>query len=518
MATGASFNMAARRSSSNSRSHGPSKNSAFDKAVGLFNGLSKRTKIGLIVFLALSIAGLALGYTNQVRGAYVDLYPLKMSRVDVQEISRALTERQFPHTVSPGQDQVLVEPTHRLEAQAYLMSLSLPRSKPPQEPDGKVTPRTRFEQLEASRVNLENQLAFTIRELESVADARVSIAVPERSYLSDDKKTVKASVFLKMAPGFELDRKTSRGVISMVAHSVPELSEENVMILDHLGFDMVSREKPENFEQELEREEERYLREKLQEALSKLYGPDRVHAIVDLSLDFSQEERRVYTPGSPTDDGMVKDSIQLVHEMLEGGSDNADRKYDQRKEAVNYKYVENYFAKLRTKAKVERLTAIVMVDGASESEVDTIMKIVKGGIGIDETNRNDEVYVSILPWNHRIMGIWDQNLSPVFKPETETGPSPMNVAMAVLAAVFGCALAGFLMVRRYRPFLGVDLGGGTASEYRTVGIVDSHHNKGGWQAVLTDGQTKVSRTEALERIVGTEPSRAADILRSTWLS
>lgn len=518
MATGASFNMAARRSSSNSRARVPADSSPFNRFANRLIGLDRKSKIVLIAVVVFVVAGLTFGFVSQARGAYVDLYPLAMSESDVQEISHALTAKQIPHTVSPAQDRVQVEPSRKLEAQAYLLTLSLPRLKPARGAENKVAPRTRLEQLEASRENLENQLAFTICELESVADARVSIAVPENSYLERDKNVVKASVFLKMAPGFELDRQIARGVTALVAHSVPKLSEENVTLLDHLGFNMAAKDEPENFEQQIEREEELYLRQKLQEALSKLYGPERVHAVVDLSLDFSQEERRVYTPGSPTDDGMVKDSIQLVHEMLESGDEKSARKYDQRKEAVNYKYVENYFAKLRTKAKVERLTATVLVDGASRSEVETIIEIVKGGIGIDEINREDRVYVSTLPWNRRLAGVWEKNLTPVFNPETESGPSPMDIALAVAVGLFSCLLAGFLVVRRYRPFLGVEPGGVSASPYHTVGIVDSGQDKSGQCTALSDGRTRVSRTEALERVIGSEPSRAADILRSTWLS
>lgn len=514
MATGASFNMATRRSGA--KSQASSKGSVLDRAITFFKKLDRRTLaalVGLLVMIGLT----GFGLMEKNRRAHVELYPLRLSEHEVEEISQALTSKHFSHTVSPAVDQVFVESGQRTEALNYLMQMGLPRKGPKLETDQGYVPRTGDQQTAILKENLEAQLCFTIRELESVADARVRLAVPQRTYFQDDNKAVKAAVFLKMAPGHELDWRTAAGVISLVSHSVPELTEDNVMLLDHLGMEMTTSQKPESLEQEVEREKELHLQEKLQTALARLYGPDRVHTVVDLSLDFSEEESRAYTPGSSVDNGMVKDSMQSVHEILGGNPANQERTYDQRKEAVNYKYAENYHVKLRKRAKIDRITATVLVDGAAESEVETIKNIVKGGIGIDETDRQDAVYVSVLPWNRRILGVWDREPTLIPNPEQKGPLSPVELAAMAGLTVLGLAVVGALVARHHRPSLGLDQGSKGLSGAAPTGIVDGLHSKQGHETVLTETATHGSRIEALESLVGSQPTKVAKILRTTWL-
>lgn len=512
MATGASMNMHKRRTGMRTT---PQVRKPWEKGIDFLKGLSTRAQILLAsgVFAMMLLTG--VGVHSSASNAHVPLYPIPLSEQDVRDVSRALTAHGIEHTVTPQMDQVELHPSDRLEARAYLAERSLPRNRLPETEPGSSISRTRLEQLEAQRSQLENELAYTVGQMEEIDDARVQLAFPEKTYFLDDQKAVTASLFLKMHRGEELTREAANGIASLVAHSVPELHVENVSILDHRGRELRTKEEPETFYQEVQLEKERQLQDKLQAALGHIYG-DRVHAVVNLTLDFSEEEQRRYTPGSPTDDGMVKDSIQLVHEMLEGASKDESKKYDQKKEAVNYKYMENYFAKLRRQAKIERVTATVLVDGAAQSEVPEIQNIVKGSIGIDEVGRGDEVYVSTLPWNHRVMGVWSKPVTPVPVPGGEQTSAPLELAVAGLGFVAIFGVAGFLLTRKYRPLLGVEMGGGGSNVHS---IVDHNAAKDGTFIHYSDHTaTNSSRVDALEKMVVAEPTKVADLLKTTWLS
>lgn len=516
MASGASVNMATRRSGMRATAYPAAKETTWKKVYSYLTQMSPKAKMGVIAAaMALIVTGgLSKTYLNS--RDYRSLYPLKLDAADVREISRALSSEHIEHRIDPAGDRITVAPEQLDQARVYLAGLSLPRNRPAVSKDEAKMIRTKLEQEAAAKQALEDGLSCTLRELSPVADARVTIAVPDHSIFQSDRAAVKASVYLRMAPGEELDNETARGVASLVAHSVPDLAVDGVGIFDYYGREINARKRPEDFQDEVQREKELHLQSKLQEALAKIYGPDRVHAVVDLTLDFSEEETRRYTPGSPADDGMVQDSIQLVHEMLEGDSKKDGKKYDNLKKAVNYKYMENYFARLRKAAKIERITATVLVDGATPGEVEQIRGIVKGSIGIDETGREDAVFVSNLPWNHSDLGVWSRQPQPA---PLDKGQAPTDwapIAAAVVLTLVACGGSVRLLQKR-RPVMGVTLG--DAGDAQPAGIVDHLRTKTGRQhSVGADNNTRVSTMSALEALVDREPNEVARLLKTTWLS
>jgi flagellar M-ring protein FliF len=356
----------------------------------------------------------------------------------------------------------------------------------------------------------------TLRQIEWINDARVKLAFPKSTYFVDKQTSVTASVFLKVGGSGTLSAQTVQGIASLVSHSVPELSPENVSILDHEGQEITQRVREHDAEFELEAKREQRLQEKLQEALRHQFGA-RVHSVVNLSLDFSQEERRRYTPGEVSDHGSVEDSVQRMEETLEGGGEAGDKNYSEKKEAVNYKYSENYFATLRKRPTVERITASVMVDGASDSEVADIKGIVRGAIGIDES-RNDEIFVSTAPWNRDMLEVWEQPTPAGSESSNYQNPaqSAALVALGVGLALAGLGL-GALLLKRVKPIMPMGLG---ESGVSPVQDIVSHRKDKSGNTTLSDATAVQGsgRVQALEEMVLSEPSKVLTHLKSTWLN
>ncbi|MCP5751031.1 flagellar M-ring protein FliF, partial [Klebsiella pneumoniae] len=66
----------------------------------------------------------------------------------------------------------------------------------------------------------ETELAKSIGEIESVADARVHLAMPESSVFVRDNAQPSASVIVRLEPGRSLTQAQVRSIVNLVASSV----------------------------------------------------------------------------------------------------------------------------------------------------------------------------------------------------------------------------------------------------------------------------------------------------------
>ena len=224
----------------------------------------------------------------------------------------------------------------------------------------------------AQRRRLESELVYTLRQMEGVNDARVKLAMPPKTFFRDDQVAVKASVFLDLAKTYQMTPEVAQGIASLVSHSVPELQPENVTLLNSQGKE-IDASAPDQLDVVSEREVE--LQKKLQGALARIFG-ERVHTVVNVEYDTSHEESRRWTPGDPKHEGVIADSSQLMEEFLDGESKEDGKKYGVTKKAVNYVYSQNSLVNVRMQPKIDRITATVMVDGASEEELAAVAGIV----------------------------------------------------------------------------------------------------------------------------------------------
>jgi flagellar M-ring protein FliF len=82
---------------------------------------------------------------------------------------------------------------------------------------------------------LQGELARTIMMMDGVADARVHLAMPERSLFRGSRSSPKAAVAVTMQRGMIADEARVAGIQRLVAAAVPDLALADVVILDELG-------------------------------------------------------------------------------------------------------------------------------------------------------------------------------------------------------------------------------------------------------------------------------------------
>lgn len=495
------------------------------RCLASWNALSKAAKASIIaaaLVLQIGVVGVGL-YSNH--SALVDLYPTKLNSRDIPEISRALLDMGIEHEVSPSNDSVLLARPDRIRARAGLASRNLPLHS--LLTADQVSPdmvRTASERAAVEQRVLESEITLALRDVDGVQDARVKLALPPRRYLSSEQDVTRASVTLQLEPGYQLTRQSIGGLTNLVAFSVPGLSPENVSLLDTRGIELskMAQRGPEgeatSAHFEVRSAEEARNQEKLQKALD-IVMPGRTRVVVNMDLDFSEKEHRLYTPGSEKDDGLVRSSFQLVTEMLDsekGGNQKKD--FETEKRSENYKFKENYIAWLEKAARVERVSAVIFADGASPEEAAALRETAKGALGMKDS-RGDSVFVNTTPWDHTLMETPDPALlPPTALDEADTAPLSTRGILGLLALqtvlmAGGVAAFAYAGSRRSAP----EVKGLTLTNLRTTAIVDHNFSKTAvtsQESLRTGPQT----TELLENLVRNRSTQVADALRSTWLS
>lgn len=157
------------------------------------------------------------------------------------------------------------------------------------------------EQINYQR-GLEGELSRSIEAMNPVQRARVHLALPRQSVFVRDRQPPTASVLLNLYPGRTLSETQVNAISNLVASSVPELSADNVSIVDQNGRLLSA---PQGEGRGMDADQLRYVREieqrtveRILTILNPLVGPGNVHAQATADVDFSRREEtsEVYRP------------------------------------------------------------------------------------------------------------------------------------------------------------------------------------------------------------------------------
>lgn len=515
------------------------------KITEIWKGLGKGMRIGILSLVGVLVLG-GLGFAlHSTTNKYVELYPTKMADNDVTEASAALTEMRIDHQVNITNDGILVHPSKRGQAQGLLAMRGLPRMAvmTPDKVEGGMG-KTALEQEATRQQLLEGDLVLAFRAMEGVNDAQVKLAVPKKTYFQDGNKRTTASIRLFLRPDAVMTREKVKGMVNMVAASVPELQAEDVVITDSKMNDLTAM-LPKGDDGglvasgtnlEIQAAEEKRLQEKAQLALDGAM-PGKTKVTVNLDMDFSKVEKESFTPGGAADEGVVRQSHQIKREVLDrsgsGGTEEATQlnvgsakskegDYVHEVESANYLVAQNKTKTVDTGFRVKRLTASVLADNLSEKELAAVAGFVRDAIGVDET-RGDAVTVQNLAFD-RPMAL------PAEDPFATAGAASQQTAAVPTGLLAGVAVAGaamMLMVLGMFLFKQHSVRGdqgtiitSTAGSITSTAITDHFTDKSGKTTAPASnaGATQVNTTDQLEQLVKERPTKVAEMLKSTWLS
>lgn len=269
-----------------------------DDVIEGFNNLNLLRQAGLMVGLAASVAvGIFIAFLS-LGEDYKPLYG-SLDRLDSSEVGAVLDFNEIPYKVDPSSGALLVASDKIQKARIVLAENGIQGDKSfglemldQEQPLG----TSQFIESMRYRRGLEGELARTIASINSVKGARVHLAIPKRSVFVRDGRPPSASVFLELFPGRPISQKQVRGIANLVAASIPELSIDNVTIVDQKGNLMSVEKEDERLamaSQQLEytRKIEDDIVLRIRRLLSPIVGNDNFKTEVAAELDFTEMEQ-----------------------------------------------------------------------------------------------------------------------------------------------------------------------------------------------------------------------------------
>lgn len=273
----------------------------FGKARAHWQGMSDHHRqVMLLGSLAVVIAAAVVMFLWQAGRSFVPLYG-KQELYDQSRIVEVLEQEQIPFRLDPNSGQILVEETQLGPVRMHLASQGV-RAVLPAGMDelaqGSGFGTSQFMETRRYRHALEGELSRTIMALDWVRQARVHLAMPERTlFIGRAEQTPTASVMLDVVPGQEPDPAQVEGIVNLVSGSVPGMTSKNVSVIDQRG-QVLSDELAVNGQSrglslrqmEYTRQLEQQLAQRARDMLYPVLGASNFRVQVTASLDFNAVE------------------------------------------------------------------------------------------------------------------------------------------------------------------------------------------------------------------------------------
>ena len=396
--------------------------------------LKKKIALAAIVVLSMVIMAGIMLWSNKID--YQVLYS-NLTQEDAGQVINKLKEMKVPYTVEGN--AIYVPSSKVYELRLDLASQGIPQG------GGigfEIFDKTQVGVTEfVQRLNyvraLQGELARTIRQLSEVDQARVHIAIPERTIFTDKEEKPTASVVLKMKSGRVLSQGQIGGIVHLVSSSIEGMPPQNVTIIDNMGNllskpssgDMVADAKQLEYQKTVDKDYEG----KLQSMLEGIVGRGKAIVRVASKIDFTQVERteEKFDPDSiavrneqrtqEKSTGSVSGGIPGVlsnqpgqQPAASGGSPSASQRQS---ENINYEVSRSVSKILQPRGEVKSISVAVLVDGTykkakdkkvysprSEEDLKKYEEIVKASIGFNK-ERGDQVIVQNMPFESAVEDI-----------------------------------------------------------------------------------------------------------------
>ncbi|OZI22361.1 flagellar M-ring protein FliF [Bordetella genomosp. 7] len=261
-------------------------------------------------------------------------YKVLFSNLDDRDggaIVSALGQMNVPYRFSADGSALMVPAERVYATRMQLAGQGLPRGG---SVGFELLDNTRFGASQfAEQVNyqrgLEGELARSIEAMHTVQNARVHLALPRQSLFVRDRQAPTASVLLHLHPGRSLSDAQVAAVAWLVASSVPDLTAENISIVDQNGR-LLSAPLGEGRgmdadQSRLRRDIEQRTVERILTILNPLVGPGNVQAQASAEMDFARREQtsEVYRPNQEPGQAAVRskqtsDSLQTGDDVARG--------------------------------------------------------------------------------------------------------------------------------------------------------------------------------------------------------
>jgi len=249
----------------------------------------------ILIALAILLFGLSYAWINTP--AYRPL-SISMSEADQQTAFETLKAAEFKPVVDTSSGQITIPANKYHEARIFLASKGIPKNGAmgiESLKDQSAMTTSQFMEQVRYVAAMEQELAKTITQIDSIQTARVHLAMPKQSVFVRDRTPPKASIVVTPFPGRAITQTQVQALIHLVSSSVPLMTTENVTVVDNHGKLITESTGEASLgltaaqSQHKQKMEEVY-RQRVTQILTPIVGDSNVRSQVNMSLDFTQTE------------------------------------------------------------------------------------------------------------------------------------------------------------------------------------------------------------------------------------
>jgi flagellar M-ring protein FliF len=280
-------------------------------------------------FISLAVLAVLVYFVS--KPSFGPLYS-NLTPAEAGEIKTAIETRGIPVEVSPDGTVISVPEEYASGLKVSLAAEGIPKSGNVDysifsENLGLGMTDKQFDVVE--RDAMQNELAYLIEQVQGINQAKVMITLPKESvWLTDNEQVASASIVLTTNPGLQLNQQQINGLYHLVGKSVPNLPEEEIVIMNQNGqtFDIGNDSQIDNAlttyqqQRDIQSNIEKDIQSELQQMLGFILGGDKVIVSVITSIDFTKEKREenlVEPVDKDSNEGLAV-SIERIQESFSG--------------------------------------------------------------------------------------------------------------------------------------------------------------------------------------------------------
>ncbi len=250
-----------------------------------------------LMVIAVVLLAFALVYTLINAPGYRPIMT-GVTETDQQGVYEALKAGEFKPVIDAGSGQITVPVARYHEARIYLASKGLPKTATTgldALKDQSAMTTSQFMEQVRYNAAMEQELARSIQQIETIQTARVHLATTKPSVFVRDRTPPKASIVVTPQAGRTVSPMQVQAIVHLVASSVPMLTPENVAVVDNFGKLLTDAESDASLgmnagQTKHKQAMEDLYRQRVIQILAPIVGDANVRSQVNLNLDFSQTE------------------------------------------------------------------------------------------------------------------------------------------------------------------------------------------------------------------------------------
>ncbi|AXK44168.1 flagellar basal-body MS-ring/collar protein FliF [Erythrobacter aureus] len=372
--------------------------------------------VALALLAALATVAISSSSSDRMGYLFTDLDPSS-----AQTITEKLRAQNVPFSITADGTAILAPEDQLAELRMSMAGEQLGGKigyevLDEQQPFGVSSSREKLNETRA----IEGELARSISTLQSIANARVHIVMPERALFATEARKATASVTVKTRG--RISGENVEAIRHLVAAAVPELAPESISIVDQTGALLARAGEIGGMgasqADERKASTEARLRTQIESLLEPILGVGKVRAEVsaEINRDQMREEAQVYDPDTQVIARQVSvESGDQSRENMPGaqgatvagqlpdgqnvnaeGGDTRESARNETSEDTTYQNSSRHTVTVRTPGQIDRLTVAVMVDGGDaglpQEQVQRLTRLVENAVGYN-ADRGDSVIV-----------------------------------------------------------------------------------------------------------------------------